>query len=137
MADTPLRLKDGTLGCPDCKTSLQSRKSPFNFHGEYVGHFESYVCSICNFHLFTSKGYDNAIKTAKSFGMIGLSELEIDDLIEESFTVYNPSSDANVGVDRLSYDKDEQSISGYNQNEELVIIIKPVTVLSKIRLINY
>lgn len=137
MTDTPLRLKDGTLGCPDCKTSLQSRKSPFDFHGEYVGHFESYVCSICNFHLFTSKGYDDAIKTAKGFGMIGLSEFEIDDLSEECFTVYIPSSNANVGVDVLSIDKDEQSISGYNRNEELVITIKPTTVPSKTRLINY
>ena len=89
MTVTPTRLDSGNLGCPSCKIELETKDSPFYVHGEYVGHFESLVCSICSFHLFTAKGYDAAIKQASKFGLVGQKEeVEIDDVVEEKFTVH-------------------------------------------------
>ena len=131
MIANPIRLETDGLGCPDCKYALGSVKSPFYLHDKYVGHFDSLSCSICSYHLFTSKGYELAIKTANRFGLINSKierefedlskiEREFEDLSEEHFTQYCSLANSNRGFNFLSHENDGP-VSGYNKPEELVV----------------
>ena len=141
MIANPIRLETGGLGCPDCKFVLGSVKSPFYLHDKYVGHFDSLSCSICNYHLFTSKGYELAIKTVNRFGLINskiegefedlskiegefedLSKIEgeFEDLSEEHFTSYCSLANSNHGFNFLSHENNGP-VSGYSKPEELVV----------------
>ena len=120
MTNSPIRLETGGLGCPDCKYALDSVKSAFYLHDEYVGHFDSLSCSICRYHLFTSEGYKLAIETAKKFDVIKKNK-EFEDLSEEYFTVYFSLHDSNRESTPLSLENHSNLVSGYNQPEELAI----------------
>ena len=138
MVASPIRLETGDLGCPHCKYILDSVKSPFYLRDEYVGHFDSLSCSICNFHLFTAKGYELAIKTAKKFDFINSKiESEIGDHTEEQFTLYWPLLNSNSGFRSLFLEKQENPVSEYNQPENFVIPPLPLPQNVKTQKTNY
>jgi len=142
MADTPVRLDSGELGCPRCNTVLEIGKSPFNIHEEYVGHFESLLCSICNYHLFTATGYDNAIKKASTFGLVGQEEtkeeIEVDNLVENLFTLYVSLNSVPSSYDKLRIDGyDNDSMSRYNLTNIVLPPIQRIISKSKTRSSNF
>lgn len=73
---TSIRLNDGNIGCSRCKLPLIEIHSPFYIRKEYVGHFDSIDCPICHFHIFTEKGYGNAMQMACKYGLVGPPEEE-------------------------------------------------------------
>ena len=70
MNATPSRLPSGKIGCPRCETALSKDQAPFYLHGEYVGNFESYVCSMCHYSALTEDGYESARIQAKRLYLI-------------------------------------------------------------------
>jgi hypothetical protein len=101
MTDCPIRTTAGDIGCPKCSTPLEINKAPFLLHNEYVGHFESLVCPICNYSALTETGYDQAIDEAKKFGMIGPAHnenevlQETDDFVEEHYVTFDVYASGN------------------------------------------
>lgn len=139
MTETPIRLDSNDLGCPRCKTKLELGNSPFTINDEYVGHFESLFCSICHYHLLTAEGYDKAIKQASKFGLVGSEEeYEIDDTVEEHFTVYAPLSIGCYGIEKISLGVDEdESLVGHNEDSILLVPTPSNCLKSKTRLTNF
>lgn len=75
---TSTRLDDGSIGCSRCKLPLTEVRSPFYIRKEYVGHFDSLDCPLCHFHIFTEKGYDDAMQMAHRYGLVGPPEEEVE-----------------------------------------------------------
>lgn len=71
---TSTRLDDGSIGCSRCRLPLTVARSPFYIRKEYVGHFDSLDCPLCHFHIFTEKGYGDAIQMAYRYGLVGPPE---------------------------------------------------------------
>ena len=70
MNASPSRLPSGKIGCPRCETALSKDQAPFYLHGEYVGNFESYVCSMCHYSALTEDGYESARIQARLLSLI-------------------------------------------------------------------
>jgi hypothetical protein len=72
------------LNCPRCGTAMVIGKAQFYTRGEYVGIFEAVVCKMCNYSLFTSSGYDNAMLEARRYGLVGPQEEIVKETLEPS-----------------------------------------------------
>ena len=128
---TSTRLDDGSIGCSRCKLSLTKARSPFYIRKEYVGHFDSLDCPLCHFHIFTEKGYDNAMQMAYRCGLVGPPE-EVETceathdqdaavepitsrVVEERLTIMTVQSQASIHQfvegdnHKINYDRDENT----------------------------
>ena len=138
MTKSPIRTSTGDIGCPRCETLLKIKKSPFSIRDEYVGHFESLVCPICNYFVFTSKGYEDAVSEARKYGLIGPAEVkEIDGVIEERLTI-RPNRTANNFLIGTLIDKpiENESFESYNESQEIIIPEVSKHKASKLQLIS-
>jgi len=99
----PFRTDSGGIGCPRCGTVLTEGNAPFFLQGEYVGVFESIVCSICHYSALTENGYGDAVVKAKKLGIMGVNT-DLPD-IEETEFILNQQSE---GVNETLLQKQEE-----------------------------
>ena len=84
---TSTSLDDGGIGCSRCRLPLTETHSPFYIRKEYVGHFDSLDCPLCHFHIFTEKGYGDAMQMAHGYGLVGPpEEVEMCDTVQAQDT---------------------------------------------------
>jgi len=122
LTQTPIRTKTGSIGCPRCETILKIKKASFLLDEEYVGHFESLVCPICNYSILTENGYESAIEEAKKFGLVGSAEVkEVDDLIEEQLIIPNHQKGNNLEYGKLVTELEEKLFETYNMSPQIII----------------
>jgi len=123
MTESPIRTSTGDIGCPRCETNLKIKKAPFFLSEEYVGHFESLVCPICNYFVLTSKGYEDAISEARKYGLVGPAEIkESDNVVEERLTIRLNTSSTNFSHGKL-IDKstEDEPLEAYTLPQEIII----------------
>lgn len=94
----PIRLANGDIGCPRCSTSLKLNKSIFHIRKKSIGYFESLLCPLCSFYVFTEKGTQNAIVQANLFGFIGLPYDENSITLIESHYVSSNTDDSKNSI---------------------------------------
>lgn len=124
MKDNPIRATNGELLCSKCHIPLIESKTPFHFKGQYIGQFDALVCQICRYSLLTSSGYDKAMETTKSFGLVGPAQT-ISEVIEEGqekmivqYVVASSLRFANLQKDS----KKDNRVESENSNEQIVIL---------------
>ena len=57
--------------CPNCGGTMRLKNAPFRYHGDYIGNFEAFVCSICHHMYFTENAKDEIMAVPielKDFG---------------------------------------------------------------------
>ena len=74
MEKAPIRLPNGDLGCPYCKTQLVSGKSPYHFEGIRVGAFDSMRCQFCGFYVLSEEGRTDSVNALIELGLISGEE---------------------------------------------------------------
>lgn len=125
----PTRNSMGELLCPRCETILGKGPSPFMLHGEYVGHFEAYVCDICHYSALTSHGYERAVAEASKFGLVGpLVEEETIIEVEDKLQLIEVQASTNIPNIR-SKGKEEHSII-----ENKILVLDSVITIPKLSL---
>jgi len=71
------------ISCPKCGSPLVQGKAPFYIRGQYLGDFDSIICTTnSDFSALTESGYIEATKMAQKLGLIGPASKE--DEIEDS-----------------------------------------------------
>ena len=136
MSEIPNTSDSGALTCSRCDTVLETKKAPFHLHDEYVGHFESLVCPICNYHVLTENGYDKAITEAMKFGLVGPAEVkEMDDTVEEQLSFTPRLVGVNLQMINFIIKANEKNlITAYNNLSDIELQQKSMHKQSKLLL---
>lgn len=93
----PVRLPNGDLGCPHCRTRLVNGRSPYHCKGVRVGAFDSARCQFCGFYVLSDEGRIKSVDALIELGLISLEE-DTTETVTPVFDILCPAVTQTSGV---------------------------------------